>query len=62
MDKFNAEAKCQKCGTDQIATQLIRAGQYRYPGYDGEKYERMLRTCRTCGFFWFELPLDVEVK
>lgn len=62
MDKYRSDAKCPKCGNDDICDQSIEKGQY-YNLMDKRpwcKSSIIRRHCRNCGYEWEEKPLDEE--
>lgn len=66
MEKYNPDAKCPKCGNDDISSRFIAAGE-RYKvddkGRKGRSYaeeETIKRHCCNCHCEWEETPLDKE--
>ena len=65
---YNPASRCPKCGDDRAhvewhgnGTQIGPAGliEARQLGDDGEP-GRLLRTCRTCSYQWWEATLDSQ--
>lgn len=57
---FNSVVHCVKCGSDNIGLRYCAQLRNYYhcgPGFDAE---HMHRTCRECGYEWFERPLDMK--
>ncbi len=48
MDKYNSEAKCPKCGNDDV----VMAGRIRWTGET-----LTIRYCRNCRYEWPVKPL-----
>jgi len=44
---FDPVRLCEKCGD-------LAASEYR------SEYNRIKRTCKTCGYSWMELPIDFK--
>lgn len=69
MTPFNPNAKCPKCGSDQITSQFKPAGtnhryvkeEMRYEEYV-VKPEQIDRRCVNCGYSWPEAPMDKETS
>lgn len=59
--KYDANAKCPKCGHKVIATIYRDKGEHVDGPYDGW-YERetMQRICTNCHYKWHEAPLDAK--
>lgn len=64
MQKYNRKCKCFKCGHDNISDNFLREGkQYFLLIENTRKWisteeEMIERTCRNCGYQFFELPLN----
>ena len=64
MEKYNKKRKCFKCGHDVITDKFLRKGkQYFHLVENTSKWitaeeEMIERTCRNCGYQFFELPLN----
>jgi ribosomal protein L37E len=51
MDKYSETSKCSKCGYDDV--------DVKYRGFmENTHANEMHRTCRRCGYVWYEEPLD----
>lgn len=67
MKPFDAEAKCPKCGGDDLATTFHAASDLTHPMAVGRDRcdvhdEHIHRHCRRCGYDWIEAPLDKRDK
>lgn len=56
MNKFNSEARCEKCGHDEISTHYQNGASKLdlacyWEKHDGEHLDRY---CRRCGYGWAE--------
>lgn len=49
MEKYKDNGRCKKCGCHYISSEYIASW------CDGGQ---LLRTCRNCGYWWYERPLD----
>lgn len=62
MEKYDPEAKCPKCGNDDISSKFYEKGKFDY--YDGyhqhAEYSFIERHCCRCHYEWKEKPLDKE--
>lgn len=68
MKRFDARAKCPKCGHDAVSSNFHRGGDMTTCGYathcyeqteiETEEQDHILRDCRRCHYEWIELPLD----
>lgn len=59
MNKFDAKAKCPKCGNEIVGVRFLVKGEYRTVGDTiGATMDLLARSCRRCGYSWDELPLD----
>ena len=56
MKKYNPDAKCPKCGDDDISTYY----EGRYERFTYKVRGLLARQCRRCHYTWDEEPLDVE--
>lgn len=61
---FNRNATCPKCGYEDVSTTYyndyqasMESAGSRWPRPD---YAHLRRTCRHCGYEWYEAPLDAE--
>lgn len=61
MQPFNPEAKCAKCGSDDIHSKFCyRRVCWKWPNrIEGEQH--MHRYCQICRYDWVEAPLDKKV-
>jgi len=64
MSPFDVNAKCTKCGFDEISTLFQKADPDRWVYHLGapdpvktERREHIRRTCKRCQFAWNEKPL-----
>jgi transcription elongation factor Elf1 len=62
--KYNKDCKCFKCGHNDISDTFLVKGKY-YFLLDGNsrkwipaEEEMIERTCRNCGYQFYELPLN----
>ena len=57
------EFKCGKCENTDIAVQHRPAGEV-HTGFKSSKYldERLICSCKQCGFAWKESPSDSKDK
>jgi len=63
MKPFDPNAKCPKCGCDDVATIFCEKGSHRNGIYDCEwvwKRDTLTRRCERCGYERDEAPLDVK--
>lgn len=62
MDKYNPDAICPKCASDDISSRFIRMGSLDAYGEPGTftRVPFMGRHCRNCHYEWREEPLDEE--
>lgn len=63
MKPFDPNAKCPKCGHDNIKTAYYENDEHRWHGYnklDRERSEHLRRTCERCRYQWNELPIGVS--
>jgi len=64
MQPFNPDAKCAKCGSDNIHSIFCVDPRYysscrKWPNEVRE--EHIHRNCKTCRYEWLEAPLDKKV-
>lgn len=68
MKPFSGAAPCTKCGTGKPTVRYEEAGSFYTFREEGSQWwswgylpaDRMERTCRACGFIWYETPLTQE--
>lgn len=59
-DIFNPDAKCSKCGFDDIT--VAHCDGYTHNCFRRGTTEHLHRTCARCGYRWIEMCLDSEKK
>lgn len=57
MPRFDANARCVKCGDTAAGVAFHPARENVFGGH-----EVLCRQCRRCGFVWHEKPLDAEAR
>ena len=60
MDKFKLDSMCAKCGTTSGASVVYKSKVVYPTDVEYQADGVMLRTCRVCGYGWYEFPLDAK--